>query len=107
MLTGYKLKEKVNLFAPKMAAVGHRYRLAILYLLAHGELPLHEIVADIDQPQNLVAHHIAILLKNGWVGKRKERRETYYFLKDHAFFELFRMLVDTPFYRNVILRRLK
>lgn len=106
-MTGIRLKEKVTPFGKKMRAIAHELRLAILYLLAHGELPLHEIVLDVDEPENLVAHHIKLLAETGWVGKRKEGRETYYFIKERGFFELFRMLVDTPFYHTILMRRLK
>lgn len=107
MLTGIRLKEKTRLFAPKMHALGHPHRLAILHILAYGELPLHAIVANLDEPENLVSHHIKKLLNAGWVWKRIEGRQTYYILKERGFFELFRMLVETPFYRNVLLKRMK
>ena len=107
MLTGYKLKEKTKGFAPKMEALAHPHRLAILHVLAYGELPLHEIVENCDEKENLVAHHIKKLLITGWVGKRSEGRQTYYFLKEKGFFELFRMLIETPFYRNILTKQLK
>lgn len=107
MLTGVRLKERVRLFEKKMKGPAHALRLSILYLLAYGELPLHELVLDIDRPQNLVSHHLSILEKSGWVGKRKAGRETYYHLIDRGFFELHRMLVDTPFYHQILLKRLK
>ena len=107
MLTGIRLKEKTRLFAPKMEALAHPHRLAILHILAYGELPLHEIVANLDEAENLVSHHIKKLLTTGWVGKRIEGRQTYYFMKERGFFELFRMLVETPFYRNTLTKQLK
>jgi DNA-binding transcriptional ArsR family regulator len=67
MLTGIRLKEKARLFEKKMKGPAHEVRLAIMYTLAHGELPLHEIVANVDEPQNLVSHHMKILEKSGWV----------------------------------------
>jgi DNA-binding transcriptional ArsR family regulator len=107
MVTGIRLKEKVKPFTKKMQALGHEHRLGILYLLAYGELPLHELVMDLDQPENLVSHHIKILEQTGWVGKRRDGREVYYHLAQRGFFELFRMLAETPFYRTVLLERLK
>lgn len=107
MLTGIRLKEKVKLFEKKMKGPAHAIRLAIIYTLAHGELPLHEIVSDVDAPQNLVSHHMAILEKSGWVGKRTAGREVYYHLIDRGFFALTRMLVDTPYYHQTLLKRLK
>lgn len=107
MLTGIRLKEKMRLFAPKMHALGHPHRLAILHILAHGELPLHEIVSNLDEKENLVSHHIKKLLNAGWVWKRIEGRQTYYVLKERGFFELFRMLVETPFYRTILSKQLK
>ena len=107
MLTGIRLKEKTRLFAPKMHALGHPHRLAILHILAYGELPLHAIVANLDEPENLVSHHIKKLLNAGWVWKRIEGRQTYYILKERGFFELFRMLVETPFYRTTLSKQLK
>jgi len=107
MLTGIRLKEKVRLFEKKMKGPAHEIRLAIIYTLAHGELPLHEIVLDVDEAQNLVSHHMNILEKSGWVAKREEGREVYYHLIDRGFFELMRMLVDTPYYHQILLKRLK
>ncbi len=107
MLTGIRLKEKTRAFAPKMHALAHPHRLAILHILAYGELPLHDVVANLDEAENLVSHHIKKLLTTGWVGKRVEGRQTYYFLKERGFFELFRMLMETPFYQNILLKRLK
>ena len=107
MLTGIRLKEKTKLFTPKMEALAHPHRLGILHILAYGELPLHEIVANLDEKENLVSHHIKKLLITGWVGKRAEGRQTYYFLKERGFFELFRMLIETPFYRNILTKQLK
>jgi len=107
MLTGIRLKEKVRLFEKKMKGPSHPIRLAIIYTLAYGELPLHEIVADVDEAQNLVSHHMKLLEKSGWVGKRLAGREVYYHLIDRGFFELMRMLVDTPYYHQTLLKRLK
>lgn len=107
MLTGIRLKEKTRLFAPKMHALGHPHRLAILHILAYGELPLHAIVANLDTPENLVSHHMKQLFVTGWVGKRTDGRQTYYFIKGRGFFELFRMLVETPFYRTTLTKQLK
>lgn len=107
MLTGIRLKEKTRIFAPKMQSLAHPHRLGILHILAYGELPLHEIVTNLDIPENLVAHHIKQLLTTGWVGNRKEGRQTYYYLKERGFFELFRMLVETPFYRTTLSKQLK
>ncbi len=107
MLTGVRLKEKARMFEKKMQGPAHTIRLSIIYLLAHGELPLHEIVLDIDKPQNLVSHHMKVLEKSGWVGKRVDGREVYYRLIDRGFFELTRLLVDTPFYHTTLMKRLK
>lgn len=107
MLTGVRLKEKARMFEKKMRGPAHTIRLSIIYLLAHGELPLHEIVLDIDKPQNLVSHHIKVLVSSGWVGKRIEGREVYYRLIDRGFFELTRLVVDTSFYHNTLMKRLK
>lgn len=107
MLTGYKLREKVTLFSPKFQAIAHPHRLAILHLLSYGELPLHEIVSSIDLPQNLISHHIKQLEQTNWIDKRKEGKETFYILKDRNFFELFRMIIESPFYRNILIKRFK
>ena len=107
MITGIRLKEKIQPFGKRMRGLGHDCRLSILYTLAFGELPLHEIVLDVDKPENLVAHHIGILIKSGWVGKRKVGREVFYRLNERAFFELFRLFTDTPFFHQTLSKRLK
>lgn len=106
MITGIRLHEKIKPFGKRMHGIAHEHRLAILYTLAYGELPLHDIVLDVDRPENLVAHHIDVLMKSGWVTKRKKGREVFYRLNEHGFFELFRLFVDTPFYHETLKKRL-
>jgi len=106
MLTGVRLKERTKLFLKKMQGPADTIRLSILYILAYGELPLHEIVANIDKPQSLVAHHILFLEKTGWVSKRKAGRETYYRVNDRYFFELIRFVSDSPLYREKLAKKL-
>ncbi len=107
MFTGVRLKEKVKFCGIRMRGIAHNHRLAIAYILAHGELPLHEIVLNVDLPENLVAHHIGIMERTGWVMKRKSGREVYYRLIDRGFFTLMQLVVESPFYRETLMKRLK
>lgn len=101
MLTKNRLKDKVRLVARQMAGIGNVYRLAIVYLLASGELLSREIVAALGLPQNLVSHHLKILVTTGWIMKERTGRKVTYKLNEKAFFTLNQLLADTPFGRRM------
>jgi DNA-binding transcriptional ArsR family regulator len=105
MLTGYRLKERVKPYSQRQNAVAHPIRLSILYLLAHGSMVMHDIVECLDYKENLVAHHLHILLKAGWVTKEKKGKNVVYSLKERQLFTFYRLFDDTPLYHSVISKK--
>lgn len=62
------------------AALGEESRLAILDLLAHGDLASGELADRVGLPTNLLAHHLAVLEAAGLVSRRRSEgdgRRTY------------------------------
>ncbi len=102
MTSGKRLLNKVAPYATMLHGISNPYRLAIVYLLAHESLWPEDIATMIPIPQNLVAHHLKILLATGWVKKRRIGNHVMYALQKKAFKELPKLLVDTPFWREHI-----
>lgn len=62
------------------AALGDPSRLAIVDLLAHGDLASGELAARLDLPTNLAAHHLHVLEQAGLIVRRRSEgdgRRTY------------------------------
>ncbi len=107
MHTGIRLKEKVKPTAKLVKGIAHKHKLAIIYLLAWGPLPAREIVMDIDLPQNLVEHHLKDMLEAGWVSRKRVGREVTYQLIDKSFWDLTRLIRDTPLANRLALNKFK
>lgn len=105
MLTGYRLKERVKPYAVKQGALAHPIRLSILYLLSHGPMVAHEIVTCLDYKENLVSHHVKILLRAAWITKEKKGKNVVYSLKERQLFTFYRLFDDTPLYHSVISKK--
>lgn len=105
MLTGYRLKERVMPYATRQSAIGHPIRLSILYLLSHGPMVMHDIVENLDYKENLVAHHLHVLLKAGWVTKEKKGKNVVYAIKERQLFSFYRLFDGTPLYYEVISKK--
>ncbi|MBI2404742.1 winged helix-turn-helix transcriptional regulator [Candidatus Gottesmanbacteria bacterium] len=105
MVTKNRLKDKVRPVARQMAGIGNVYRLAIVYLLASGELLSREIVAALGLPQNLVSHHLKILVTTGWIRRERTGRKVTYTLNEKAFLSLQKLLADTYFGRRILSSR--
>lgn len=67
MIIRKRLIEKATLLSKKTAAVSHRYRLAILYLLAHDPKETRELSYALDIKEPLLAHHLQIMIRAVWV----------------------------------------
>ncbi len=102
MLTGGRLKEKVKPFAKHLRGAAHPHRLAIIYLLAHDPMEVRDIVDNLGLAENLIAHHLKQMHLSGWVVKTRQGRSVTYRLSEKAFFELYRLLDNTPFARQVL-----
>lgn len=101
MTTGKRLLAKVAPYVKLVRGLSHPYRVAILYLLAHDPMWERDLVIHLGKPQNLVAHHLKEMTKGGWLKREKVGRYVTYTLNDKAFRELPKLLVDTPFGRQL------
>jgi protein-tyrosine-phosphatase/DNA-binding transcriptional ArsR family regulator len=60
---------------------GHPLRWRLLSELAHSDRAVRELIARLEEPQNLVSYHLAKLRQGGLVTARRssaDRRDTYY-----------------------------
>lgn len=105
MLTGYRLQERVKPYAKRQQAIAHPIRLSILYLLSHDPMTPHEMASCLDYRENLVAHHLHILLRAGWITKEKKGKNVVYALKERQLFTFYRLFDDTPLYYDVISKK--
>lgn len=95
MQTGYLLEEKAKKYAKRLSAIGSSHRLCILHLLADRPMELHDLVSYLDMSQALVAHHIGILFRAGWVEKEKKGRVVVYSVRPLAFTWFSKFFADT------------
>jgi DNA-binding transcriptional ArsR family regulator len=102
MLTGKKLREKILPYAKRLNGIAHKHRLAIVYILAHEDKSVSDIMAILELPQNLVSFHISVLLTTGWIMKRKVRHLVFYTLKEKNFRDPVKLFGETWFFRNTI-----
>ena len=68
---------------PFVRLAAHEVRWRLLSELAHGDLRVRELVALVDQPQNLVSYHLRLLRSAGLVTARRssfDGRDSYYHL---------------------------
>ena len=100
MLTGKKLREKIAPYAKRLEGISHRHSLAIVYILAHEDKGIPDLMAILELPQNLVSFHVSKLLKAGWIIKRKERHLVFYTLKEKNFRDRQKLFGETWFFRN-------
>lgn len=107
MLIRSQLREKVKPFVRRMAAIGQVYRLGIIYLLAYDPMEVRDIAQNIGIAENLLSHHLKMLLQAGWVSKTKVGKHVTYRLNEKAFFELTRMLEGTPFHRQILAKKIR
>jgi len=101
MATGVRLKGKIAPFAAKLAAISHPHRLSIVYLLAHNPFRVRDLMQKVGIAQSLMAHHLKVMEKTGWVRKSREGRHMLYTLKKKKFKEVARLLIDTPFWQEL------
>jgi ArsR family transcriptional regulator, arsenate/arsenite/antimonite-responsive transcriptional repressor / arsenate reductase (thioredoxin) len=68
---------------PFVRLAAHEVRWRLLSELAHSDLRVRELVALVDQPQNLVSYHLRLLRSSGLVEARRssfDGRDSYYHL---------------------------
>ncbi|HEY7568277.1 MAG TPA: metalloregulator ArsR/SmtB family transcription factor [Gemmatimonadaceae bacterium] len=80
--------ELVELVADRFKALGDPARLRILSALRGGERAVTELVEQTGLTQANVSKHLALLLRLGFVRRRRSGAYTYYALADRGIFRL-------------------
>ena len=80
--------EQLLLVADRFRALGEPARLAILSALRNTERNVGELVTDTGLTQANLSKHLQLLLRLGFVLRRKEGLNTYYTLADPEIFKL-------------------
>ncbi len=101
MLIRKRLIDKTTKLGKLTGAVAHRYRLAILYLLAHDPKETFEIADILMIKEPLAVHHLQQMYKAGWIKRIRTGRRVTYELEEHAPIELKKFLENTPFFRDL------
>lgn len=101
MLIRKRLIDKTTGLALFTKAIAHRYRLAILYLLAHNPMETFEIADTLTITEPLAVHHLKQMIKSGWIKRIRTGKRVTYQLEENSFIELRKFLGDTPFFRRI------
>lgn len=84
-----------------LAAAGHEYRFAIIYLLAHKPMTGEQLLRILKIRGNLFLHHIAVLRKAEIITCMKEGKHQRYSLKEKTFRNFPGIAADTPFWKDL------
>ncbi len=87
-------EELLSEIADRLKALADPMRLRILHSLETGELPVHEIVAQVRGTQANVSKHLAVLRRAGLVAPRREGLQVYYRVADETAFTVCRTICD-------------
>lgn len=101
MLIRKRLHDKVSKLETLTQGVTQKYRLAILYLLAHGSKETFELADTLMIKEPLLIHHLEIMMKSGWVRRTRQGRRVWYAVEKTPFIELLKFLGNTPFFRDL------
>lgn len=100
MLIRKRLIDKATKLSKLSQAVSHRYRLAILYLLAFDPKETFEIADILMIKEPLAVHHLQKMVKAEWIKRIRTGKRVTYQLEKNAIIELKKFLGDTPFFRT-------
>lgn len=64
--------------AASLLALGDANRLALLRLLLERPLSVGDLMAGTGLGQSLVSHHLAVLVRGGWLAARRQGRRRVY-----------------------------
>jgi len=81
-------KETFELIAARFQLLAEPARLRILHMLTEGEKNVGEIIRQTGLEQANASKHLALLLREGIVGRRKSGLFVYYFITDPTVFRL-------------------
>lgn len=74
--------------AQRFRLLGDPLRLRLLHLMAKGERAVGDLVAETGAGQANVSKHLALLLREGLVSRRKQGLQVFYAVQDPRVFEL-------------------
>ena len=74
--------EKFEELARVFYSLGDKTRLAIMALLADGEMNVTTIQKKLKLPQSSTSHHLSLLRIGGLVARRREGKQIFYSLAD-------------------------
>lgn len=100
MTGGQRLLKKVEPYAEILRGISHPHRLAILYILAHGETWPEDIARHLPIPRPLVAHHIKEMVETGWLTKKRIGKHVLYRISKKTMKSLPALITNTPFWRD-------
>src|SRR5262245_42703941 len=80
--------EALNHVASRFRILGEPMRLRILHQLMDGELNVTELVQRLGSTQANISRHLAILVREGIIYKRKEGVQIYCGIADETIFRL-------------------
>src|SRR4030042_1841657 len=88
MLTGTRLRQKLNVPAQRFQALGNLSRLSIVYTLGREPMDFGGLVARLKIPPSLLSHHLKLLVAAGLVTKTKVGKLATYYLAEDAVKEM-------------------
>jgi len=74
--------------AQRFRLLGDPLRLRLLHLMAKGERAVGDLVTETGAGQANVSKHLALLLREGLVSRRKQGLQVFYAVQDPRVFEL-------------------
>lgn len=69
-------------------------RLLIIMELAHGEVPVNELVKRLGLQQSNVSKHLSLMRDHGLVNSRRDGATVYYSISDVRIYEAIKLLRD-------------
>jgi DNA-binding transcriptional ArsR family regulator len=88
MLTGTRLRQKLNVPARRFQALGNLSRLSIVYTLGREPMDFGRLVRRLKIPPSLLSHHLKLLVAAGLVTKTKVGKLATYYLAEDAIKEI-------------------
>lgn len=79
-----------------LRAIAHPMRLSIIEMLhREQEMTVTRIFEELKVEQAIASHHLRIMKDKGVVGVRRDGKNSYYFLSDKGFFQIYETLLNT------------
>ena len=79
-----------------LRAIAHPLRLSIIEMLhREKEMSVTRIFEELKVEQAIASHHLRIMKDKGVVGVRRDGKNSFYFLVDEGFFNIYTTLLQT------------